>query len=345
MDPKAPIFDFGDLRPEDVARVARELDKRGFQKLEIPAETLEGASDIARAFCSFVREGLLHLGLIDRAGKSRARLGVEAEVPNDLRGAAFQEYLWNLRAEDWAAVESPLTYAITVETLLEHFQFDRRRKRQVFLSLGSGPGLYETFLAGLFAQALPERRVRFLCVDVAAEMTRMHRKILGMLRTPEGQPIRNVEPITDDMTHLWLDAGTVDQILCNNSLQWVEDWPTAIREMARVIRPEGLRRLYLFVHLHPMVARTSDGRTLHRSGDFTIPELLDELERCRFRPLHLRQIAGAKGSGQAGGGIQRVFVLAEHITAGAFPSWREATISSALRVLQAAPSPARDQQT
>lgn len=325
-------FEFGDFSGDDIKKVMEDIKERRYRKLEVREEDIAASSFVGRQFLAFLEDVLRGLGLLDRAGIAHAR----AIIGHDVReGEAPEEILrrgWKKRASDWAVIETSVTYAFTIETLIQFFRRHPNRRERI-LSLGSGPGLYETFL-GVLLDHLPEARgIRIFALDYAEEMTRIHQKILANLRLEGGRMLTSVKPVTSDMTDLRFKDGSIDQIIVNNSLQWVPEWRKAICEMARVMRPEGLGWLYLFVHTHPMVLVREDGVPFLTVGDFTIPELLDVLEANRFGIHHLRQIAGAPGTGQMGGQVGRAFILAKFEASGEVGSWRKANISAALRGL------------
>jgi hypothetical protein len=100
--------------------------------------------------------------------------------------------------------------------------------------------------------------------------------------------------------------------------------------MARVMRPKGLGRLYLFIHAHRMAVFDLHGNRVAELGKLQLHGLLDELEAHRFVIHNIRHIAGAPGTGQAGLPIRRVFILARFQAEGTRRRWREAQISTAL---------------
>lgn len=325
-------FDFGDFSDDAVKKVLQDFTERGYASLEVNEEERNGCLHIAQQFVLFVATVLRQRGLMDEGGVVRARAAAEIDIsvvektsPGDMLRA-----LWSDRAIDWAAVETPQNYLITMQTLLENLRGSGRRSGEHFLSLGSGPGLYETFLAYLCDSVPPLRNVRVTCVDFAEEITHWHQELLKGVRLPHGRVI----PVTDDMTRLHtIHTNSIDQIICNNALQWVPQWQDAIAEMARVMRPAGLGWLYLFVHLHPMSVFTGTGERLFRLGDFTVPEVLDALEAHKFQIENMRQIAGRKGIGQGGGTVERIFIRARYRARGIEQNWRNATVRGAINGL------------
>ncbi|MBM3191214.1 MAG: class I SAM-dependent methyltransferase [Chlamydiae bacterium] len=340
MDPNNPISDFGKMSDEDIQRVIGELKEKGYDHLELNEATLQMAPKVGQMFLRFVKDTLTHMGLLDKVGIANPRFGVVLGIdPSTLSPKDILKAMWNARAHDWAVVESPMTYAITFQTLMEHLKMPTEKKtgrvlKQSFLSLGSGPGLYETFMAALLHLG-GVKDVKIACLDTAKEMTGIHKRILAdaYMPTPGSATvtkIKNVEPVTGDMMSLNFKSGSIDQIICNNALQWSLDWKKAVSEMARVINPKGAGWLYLFFHTHPMSVHNEKGQTLLQLGGFSIPELFDYLEEKKFLLHHMRQIKGAMGTGQMGLDINRVFILARYEEKGIPESWRKRQVSAAL---------------
>lgn len=328
------FFDFGEARPEDLERVAREIEQRGYGQLDDNTQQRQGSAWIASQFLRFLSQAVRELGLVDVEGRVRACPMIAAAVNPNLPDHMKLQEFWDRQAKDWAVIETPLNYAITMATLMEHLKIDDRVRRETILSLGSGPGLYETFLASCLAGLPSSEHVTVVAVDYAPRMTQMHKQLLAKLRLPDGRKLTNIRPVTDDMKNLSsFDAGSVDQIICNNALQWVHDWRSVIAEMARVIKPEGLGWVYLFVHRHAMaIGDVQTGNPLIEVPEVPLDELLDELEAKRFQVRHMRQFTGQRGTGQGGGRTNRVFVLAKYRHEEEFSSWRDAEISSSLGV-------------
>ncbi|MDZ4296071.1 MAG: class I SAM-dependent methyltransferase [Patescibacteria group bacterium] len=324
------LQDFGEVTREAVERVAQEFARRGYEKLEINDEDYAAASGVGRQFLRFLAQVFEAMGLIDRLGVAHPRIAVNIKTSEGQAQDELLRRLWNRRAHDWAVVETASTYAITFQTLLEFLKANDRKPHETITSLGSGPGLYETYLGVLLCQVPQAKGVRIVAVDFAREMTGRHREILKHLRLSDGSRITNVEPRTGDMLRLPFKDASIDQVICNNALQWTINWRKAIAEMERVMNPEGLGYLYLFVHAHPMVVHMPEGSFI-TLGEFTAPELLDELERRRFQILNTRQMSGRLGTGQAGGRLNRLFVRAQFQEHGKLHSWREAKMSAAIR--------------
>ena len=336
MSEKSILFDFGGMSPADINRVAKELKERSFGELETDAEAMQTAGNVGAQFLQFLSFVFRKLGLLDQHGlMANPYLPIPTDTRYGEKPTEIMRQAWNQRATSWGVVETPANYAITMQTLLEFLQVANKDKPETLLSLGSGPGFYETFLAQLMQQSKLES-IRIIALDYAKEMTRRHHEVLGKLYLTENEgggqirKLKNIEAVTGDMTNLKFATGSVDQIICNNSLQWVADWRKAIAEMARVINPKGLGWLYLFVHTHPMVVYDMRGELMFRLGEFEIPELLDALEANKFSPYHMRQIAGSPGTGQAGMQTSRVFIKARFTPTGVMTSWRKAQISSRL---------------
>lgn len=325
------FFDFGKGTPEDMQRAFADLESRSGGKLEIDQTMLEGAGKVGQAFLLFVQQVLREMGLLDVATVAVDPIHAvgDVESPAELQRILRQQ--WNAQADIWAVIESPAAYAITMSTLMEFFRVNERRPYETIVSLGSGAGLYETFLASCLTLVPQARGVNIVCVDSAEAMTRVHKDILRRVRTSTGDRFTSLCPITNDMAQLELPDRTVDQIICINSLQWSLDWKRVIAEMRRVMRPDGLGMLYLFIHSHPMAFVVKSGEQLRQVviGDIQLSELLDTLEENRFVAVHQRHIGGTPGTGQLGTSLRRVFLLARYQATGEIRPWRDAKLETA----------------
>ncbi len=229
---------------------------------------------------------------------------------------AFCKHIWNRQAIDWPMIESPANYAMTIDTYATYIRFDGSKK-QTIVSLGAGPGLYEAFMRTLFSPPVSNYNIKIYCVDYAQKMTAWNKEMLKRTR------ITGVHPVTDDMMSLTFPDQSVDQVICNNALQWVSDWKKALSEMVRIIRHNGRRRLYLIINLHSMVVRDAEGSVILTLGDFTLEQILDELEAQNCDINNIRNIVGRQGVGQMGGTVDRAFIEAEFQPQGCTRRWRD----------------------
>jgi SAM-dependent methyltransferase len=326
--------DFGNFSPEDMQRVQKEVERLGELKRDkTDSGQLQALLD---DFFKFLTTILKHSGLLTPASVTKAHSGISVETAHDTPVMEIIRQAWNQRAEHWAVVESPFNYIMTMRTLLEYITLtQQKQRREYFLSLGTGPGLYEMYLSHLFQHLPNGRRVRLICADIAHRMSQKQKEIQNSLALVKDLRVTGVNaalPLTADMSQLAIRSESIDQIICNNSLQWAADWKQVVREMARVIKPDGLGLVYLFVHLHPMNVFDDQGKKLWTFGQFQIEELLDELEANRFDVVWMRQMAGQPGTGQAGGSINRMFVRAKFAPRGIEGSWRDRRITGSLSV-------------
>jgi|GEM_PF-2173251 len=323
-------FDFGNFAGDDILRVMREMQSQGIKPAS--GNKASNLASIRSWFLDFLITTLTEVGHLDDKGNADVRLDVEVDVDlNSGDTAGIVQQLWNARAKDWAVVETPITYTLTLDTFLHYFRPGDGTKQTV-LSLGSGPGLYETFLGMLFEHLEATKKFRVVCVDFAAKMTRKNEEILKTVRYPipgtqTMRGVKNVEPITGDMTALTFPDQSVDHVLCNNSLQWVPDWKKALAEMARVLKPGGY--LYLFVHRHGMTVADEKDTVRLELDTFSVEDILDEIEKLGFEVGNMRQI-GSQNGGQFGRRLDRVFVHAKYLPGKVLTPWRERSKSVSL---------------
>lgn len=142
------------------------------------------------------------------------------------------------------------------------------------LDLGSGPGRA--------ARAMRRRwpRARVLAIDVALPMLREGgRTGWNPLRRP-------VDRICADARALPLADGSVDVLVSNLCLQWVEDLPAAFAGIRRVLRPGGLMLCSTFGPdtLHELRAAFAAGDSVpHVSPFASMPGFGDALVQAGFR--------------------------------------------------------------
>ncbi|MDN5871418.1 MAG: malonyl-ACP O-methyltransferase BioC [Nitrococcus sp.] len=111
------------------------------------------------------------------------------------------------------------------ERLLERLDLIRLQPKWV-LDIGAG--------TGATTRALMRRypRARFVALDLAAAMLRKARRRAPLLR--------RLRCACADAESLPFNAASFDLVFSNLAFQWVNDLDCALREVQRVLRPEGL---------------------------------------------------------------------------------------------------------
>lgn len=113
---------------------------------------------------------------------------------------------------------------------------DKPRVPEVVVDLGSGPGSA--------ARALNRRwpRARVVAIDIALPMLREAAR-----HAPPWRPLRrDISRVCADARALPLAEDSVDVVVSNLCLQWVEDLPATFAGLRRVLRPGGLLLLSTF---------------------------------------------------------------------------------------------------
>jgi SAM-dependent methyltransferase len=282
---------------------------------------------LAKDFTALVYLTLDKLGMIQTFKQGIAPF---PKKPDDYQDREmFLRDGWNHNAQFWPVIERPFNYLFTMASLMAFMPL--RDRATTILSLGSGPGIYETYIAHV-AQNMLELPVRFLCVDYAEEMISMHRRILEAFVEITGKPLTNIVAETGDITGLsGIPDQSVDQVLCNNTLQWASDWKKVLDEIVRVLKPEGSREICLFVHRKPMVVCNQKLEPIFELGALKVPELLDELEVREIRIDTFVQGIGPEGSGQMGAAVDRLFILACYEPGLQKKSWRKTSLLDAFQ--------------
>lgn len=108
----------------------------------------------------------------------------------------------------------------------------------------------------------------------------------------------------------------------------------SIQGMARIVNPEGLGYLYLFVHNHRMQLRAENGNDILNLGNIETADLLDTLEANHFQILNIRQMVTTPGLGQWQGQSDRLFVMGRHKNDRITP-WRNCNINASAAFLKA----------
>jgi len=232
---------------------------------------------------------------------------------------------WNVSASTWAGVEKNSTYtqtmAVLIERLLKLTDISNRKLR--ILSLGSGPGLYEIFLAYWLRSI--GRNARMYSLDYSEGMVAFQNGLLSSDLRIDGVRVsalkEAVTPVLGNMEDLRKFYGGMDIVFCNNALQWVADWRAAVREMQLALNENGPRTLVVVIHPNAMVVHVGD-KLIEREL-ITEEALFDELEKHRIQPVFQRYMIGNEGTGQAGGRLNRMFFEARFYPLGVSRSWRE----------------------
>lgn len=173
--------------------------------------------------------------------------------------------VWTELAPHWLRIQGHGLFAITGKVLFSNVHFlptDR------IVSLGAGPGLFETFLA---KEIVPQGKVAL--IDLAHDMGKQ------ALELSRREGVSNLSVITGSMERLPLAANSADVVLALNSLQWVKHWQNAIGAAKRVLKKEENARLVVLIN-EPSKTGT------HRAAEWGTHELLRELERQRFEMMH-----------------------------------------------------------
>lgn len=310
-----PFIDFNNIKQSDINELRRASEASAGKS----AGSLQWQSALDE-FMKFVIDNLqaIHARLKERRPDcDLMEIAVDYDPKDDPE--QFLKDGWRAQADHWALIETLQTYYLTMLTLFEKLVIPEDRHLMI-TSLGSGPGLYETFLAkwmnrhGIGGQ--------ITCVDFAAEMTEVQKFVISRV----SPPLRNIDVITADMSRIPLPSRSQDAIFCNNSLQWCMNWRKAIKQMARVLNPERPAWAYIVVHLHKqaMMLKTATGESPIDMPTILVPDIMDELEKNRFSIMNSRQIQGALGTGQAGSTVERAFMKVEFTPQGLRHRWRNA---------------------
>lgn len=327
MNLRTPVLQLGTLNLRTFRKAVRTLKNRGLGNHVLDKERVESAMLEASRFEVFLDTVVNAFQSADTEALRKLRaVPINPDSPID---ELSQKY-WNHYGQNFLIGRNYMSQVIAFQTILEGMRILDRENDEVILSLGSGFGIKEIYLANLF-HLLGFFGQRVICLDSASAMVNSSRLIANNVRLMPSnddrilmvKPLRNISHINASMDSIPLPDKSVGQIFCHDALQWVPDWRKAVDEMARVINPDGLRTLNLSVRIRPLTFASLDGTVIRRLGDFSVPELLDYLERRSFRVVYCRQIS-------IGGSRQTLletndqyFVRAVWTKGGVSKSWRD----------------------
>jgi SAM-dependent methyltransferase len=311
-----PHIDFELLKPNELRKLLSQAQQPSAETLFLRA----GLEPVLEEFMTFVtksREAVRQR--LESIGGLKLERHMSFDYDPAVEKTRFLKETWDAQSDIWAIIETMPTYYLTMLTFLEKIQIPADKHLRM-VSIGTGPGLYETFLGKLFGQKGIGGVIT--CVDFSTGMTDMHKFILSSQQSP----IRNVEPITANMAQLPLPDKSADVVLCNNSLQWCMDWRKAIKEMARILDPSRNPMAYFVIHTHgcAMKMGTLSGEEPPvKLEAITTSQIFDELERNMFTINTSRQLRGGEGSGQLNGSVHRQFVTTRFTPEGIKHQWRK----------------------
>ncbi len=137
---------------------------------------------------------------------------------------SFLDNGWDLIGPYWPAIETPTNYGLTMMAFL-HFIKQEKVRTGTWLSLGSGPGIYETYLARRFPQT------HITSLDIAKSMADFHENL--KLRYAKNQTT-----LCQSIEMLPQKDQSCDLVICNNSIQWLErnGIKKTVSEIQRVLK-------------------------------------------------------------------------------------------------------------
>jgi tRNA1(Val) A37 N6-methylase TrmN6 len=245
-------------------------------------EDFNAAEEFIRFLYPIVHDGPMQV--LKEMGGIMAGTSVSGELNN-------LNECWDECVNYWPAAETPVNYALTMMTL--HSIVRRMEGAKRILSLGSGPGLYETFLAKKFPQTT------ITSVDVSKKMSEQHRKYV--IAHASNQVVD-----CGTMVELPYDSGYFSIAICNNAIQWVAPHlvEKTVREIYRVTQKAGLTCLVLHPFAMTMLARMKQGQVRPVFKGLTGLEVLESCQRQGFKISNICVLAGNQ-TGQGGNHTMR----------------------------------------
>ena len=180
--------------------------------------------------------------------------------------------IWDKLGKDYINLESTDAMAATMYLLQEHGITEIEGRQTKWLSIGSGPSLYEFYLAKLLFP------VEIDSLDISIKQLETGKKVADFLKTDGSRyekSVHRVRPINASMDAIPVETGYYDRILLLNSLHWCVNWKNAIREVSRVLIPRKGARVYVVMASASII--TAEGKkTL--TPDLDTDSLLDQFE-------------------------------------------------------------------
>jgi hypothetical protein len=210
--------------------------------------------------------------------------GIKAGIPSHLRRPFIERAIlrddvpledqisaaWDGLGKSYLLDESLDAYATTMLALLEHCRVPAVSEK--WLSLGSGPGIYELFLAKRFP------KVSVTSVELSPEQVNIQRELLEQVASKSPAVRKRLNVVQGSMTNLGDVGGDYNQILCINSLPWSSNWRAVIAGVEKALsRREGSR---VFTTMGS-VSSTNGQRVI--SPDLDTDTLIEEFEKYGLR--------------------------------------------------------------
>ena len=171
--------------------------------------------------------------------------------------------MWEERAKNWVRIEKRQVFLATLDSILRNVEL---KPNDSIASLGSGNGVFETFIA---KEIIPKGRMT--CVDYAKNMNIEARNLA------RANGAKNVGFVTGAMDRIPLASDSQDVVMSINSLQWVKNWRRAISEMRRIMKKTPDSRAVISVNHF-------EGS--HQRANWGGERLVAQLRRQGFSTLH-----------------------------------------------------------
>lgn len=235
-----------------------------------------------------------------------------------ISGSPFEEVasIWNKLGQDYLHMETVDAMAATMY-LLQKNGIDQVGSGQTnWLSMGSGPGLYEMYLSKQL------NRVQIDNLDISIQQLNASKFITNSLADKSTERIRTLNASMDAIP---VASDYYNRILILNSLHWCASWGKAISEIGRVLNKKTGR---VYAVLGSASILTNEGKT-RLNQDLNSYSLIDCFEHNGFVTKHIVQMGILNG--QHGLSTERLFGIFER---GVAPSknWADRILSRQIRL-------------
>ncbi len=174
--------------------------------------------------------------------------------------------VWDKYGESYILEEPLAAYATTMYMLLNNM--NGVEEGEQWLSLGSGPGIYEIFLAQKMA------RLKIVSLDLSPEQIKIQKKLLRAVARDNPVLESRVQPTVGSMTDLSGVGKDFKQVMCINALHWSPQWRRVVAEINGVLSPVEGARVYMVAGSTKFV-----GGGAAFAPDLTTDTIIEEFEK------------------------------------------------------------------
>lgn len=231
---------------------------------------------IPEQFIEFVHSARTHL-----PSPNHAPSPVEVVMDRSIEYETTIRKAWDQAADTYPFTETDEALALSMTALLESTRMPTSPER--WLSLGSGPGLYEIFLLRQFPDLVIDS------LDIAPQFINMQRLLASIYLDDPSQLITQV----GSMSALQYPSRNFDMVLSINSLHWTNRWRETLQEIHRVSKYDPQIQLFIIMGAAPLLRGGT--RVITAENNINTDNLMDGIESQGFMVDNLGELNIAQG--------------------------------------------------